>query len=534
VTASTLQLDEAELRALLERIRSQVAAADFLLVAGLAETLRQIAAHLEHSHATIRELKHLLFGPRTEKVQPVGPSAAPAPTAASPGPAPALRGKRPGHGRLAAAQYTGGTTIAVAHQTLPSGCLCPACQRGKLYRYGTPAPVLRFKASVPVTSQTYLLEKLRCNACQAVFTAALPPEAGAHKYDTSVQVAIAEQRYATGVPHNRLAQLQAMAGIPLPTGTQWEVLAPLAATAITVTKALWVEAAQAHLIHNDDTEMVVLDLRRPGAVCEQPIPPKRKGTFTTNLLAEVGSIKIALFRTGWKHAGENLADLFALRDPNLPNPIQMSDALSRNLSEAAPTQQANCLVHARRKVVPHVDYLPSECDFVLKSVQSVYAVELECRKEALTPQARLQRHQKKSGPVMGKLKQWIKAQFDQKKIEPNSAFGKALGYFQEHWKKLTLFLRVAGAPIDNNVAERLLKMAILHRKNSLFYKTNHGAEVGDAFMSLFQTCRLNGANVHHYLTALAEHPDEVKAAPHAWLPWNYPGSPHQPTSNHPP
>ena len=58
-----------------------------------------------------------------------------------------------------------------------------------------------------------------------------------------------------------------------------------------------------------------------------------------------------------------------------------------------------------------------------------------------------------------------------------------------HWARLTLFLRVAGAPLDNNVCERALKMAILHRKNSLFYKTLNGAQVGDLFMSLIHTCR---------------------------------------------
>ena len=56
----------------------------------------------------------------------------------------------------------------------------------------------------------------------------------------------------------------------------------------------------------------------------------------------------------------------------------------------------------------------------------------------------------------------------------------------KHWIRLTLFLREAGAPLDNNVCERALKKAILHRKNSLFYKTQNGARIGDLFMSLIQ------------------------------------------------
>ena len=91
-----------------------------------------------------------------------------------------------------------------------------------------------------------------------------------------------------------------------------------------------------------------------------------------------------------------------------------------------------------------------------------------------------------------------------------------------HWEKLTLFLRQAGAPLDNNVCERALKKAILHRKNSLFYKTQNGARVGDLFMSLIYTCQLNEANPFDYLTQLQRHADQVAASPQLWMPWNYP------------
>lgn len=94
-----------------------------------------------------------------------------------------------------------------------------------------------------------------------------------------------------------------------------------------------------------------------------------------------------------------------------------------------------------------------------------------------------------------------------------------------HWKPLTLFLRQAGAPLDNNICERALKMAILHRKNSLSYKTLNGARTGDLFMCLIHTCRLNGVNPFDYLMAIATHPEAVQLIPKAWLPWNYPRSP---------
>ena len=79
---------------------------------------------------------------------------------------------------------------------------------------------------------------------------------------------------------------------------------------------------------------------------------------------------------------------------------------------------------------------------------------------------------------MEQLHEWLEAQFALKQVEPNSGLGKAITYLLRHWKGLTAFLREAGAPLDNNICERALKRAVLHRKNALFYRTLHGAEAG--------------------------------------------------------
>ena len=90
-----------------------------------------------------------------------------------------------------------------------------------------------------------------------------------------------------------------------------------------------------------------------------------------------------------------------------------------------------------------------------------------------------------------------------------------------HWEPLTLFLRVAGAPLDSSIVERALKKAILHRRNSLFYKTQRGAHVGDLFMSLIYTCQLSHVNPFDYLTTLLRNADRFAREPAEWMPWNY-------------
>jgi hypothetical protein len=164
---------------------------------------------------------------------------------------------------------------------------------------------------------------------------------------------------------------------------------------------------------------------------------------------------------------------------------------------------------------------PEECRYVLETLGGVYHNDTLTRKQELSSEDRLHFHQEHSGPLMNQLHEWMGAQLAEHKTEPNSGLGKAISYLLNHWVKLTLFLRQAGAPIDNNIVERALKKAILNRKNALFYKTVNGAEVGDLFMSLIHTCELNGANPLDYLTQLQRHAAELSAHPAEWLPWNY-------------
>jgi hypothetical protein len=174
---------------------------------------------------------------------------------------------------------------------------------------------------------------------------------------------------------------------------------------------------------------------------------------------------------------------------------------------------------------------PRECQFVLESFREVYRYDAEAEERGLTPEERLRFHQEHSQPVMDALHAWFEAQFNEKKAEPNSGLGEAIGYCLKRWDRLTLFLREAGAPLDSNLVERALKKCILHRKNSLFYKTENGAGVGDLFMSLIHTCDLNDANPFDYLTELQKHATELAQNAAAWMPWNYRQTLQQATAN---
>lgn len=139
----------------------------------------------------------------------------------------------------------------------------------------------------------------------------------------------------------------------------------------------------------------------------------------------------------------------------------------------------------------------------------------------MSPTDRLSHHKKYSQPLLDSLLQWMNKQLDNKLVEPNSNLGKALQYMIKRWSKLTAFCRYEGAPIDNNVVERILKIAIRTRKNAMFYKTSNGAYVAGVMMSLIETCRINQINPRKYLNYLQQNAKEVALQPDKYLPWLY-------------
>jgi transposase len=514
-----ITMTELEREAFLQRMRASANSEDYRRIEGMSYALPEIITLIEQDPMTMRKLRHLLFGARTEKTNHVCPPTTPGtstPEAAKP--------KCKGHGRTKAKDYTGARWVQISHPQVKPGDSCPLCSQGSVRMQKSKALVLRIVGSPPISATGYAMERLRCDTCGEVFTAPAPPEAGTEKYAPSVGVTVALLRYGSGMPHYRLARLQKSLGVPLPESTQWEVMKPLFQRAQPILEQLVAQAANSPLIHQDDTTMRILDLRRPGSATAAQMDPKRKGTFTSNFLAYVESRPVALYFTGWQHAGENLGQVLRKRSANLEPPIQMCDALSRNMSSEFTTFLAHCLSHGRREFVTVAPSFPIECRHVLESLGDVYRVDAQARERELNPEQRLLHHQSHSQPVMEQLKAWMHEQMDSKKVEPNSGLGQAIAYMLKHWDPLTLFLRKAGAPLDNNRCEQALKMAILHRKNSLSYKTLNGARTGDLFMSLIHTCRLNAINPFEYLLAIATHPDAVKLVPQAWLPWNYPKS----------
>jgi transposase len=527
-----------ELQALLKRAEAALDQGDYEHIKAMAEMITYLSRVVEQKGTSAKRLLQMLFGGSTEKTKQVieklkkASDRAEAKSLADAGEgdeSPERTGK--GHGRNGSSAYTGAGKILIPHEYLKSGDPCPECDKGKVYKVKKPSVVLRVRGQAPLEATVFELEKYRCNLCGAVFTATWPEGVGKEKYDAASGSMIALLKYGSGLPFNRLERLQACLGVPLPASTQWEIVDSVANRIYPAFDELKRQAAQGEIVHNDDTVMKVLSLMKENAQKRKATGkpkkkggPQRTGMFTSGLVSVLDGKRIALFMTGRKHAGENLEDLLKKRAAGLKPPIQMCDALSRNVPQEFQSLLANCLAHGRRQFVEVAENFPEECIHVLETLRDVYRNDALTRQQKMTPAERLTFHQTESGPLMDKLHEWFTGQLEEKKVEPNSGLGKAMLYMLRHWKKLTLFLREPDAPLDNNICERALKKVIQHRKNSLFFKTAHGAYIGDLFMSLIHTCQLCEANPFDYLTELQKHSEEIVKNPQDWMPWNYPAA----------
>lgn len=554
-----VEIEMAALQAMVERAKGRLPPDDYELLEGLVQTLLTLVELVRKGRTTIARLRRLIGIRSTEKTAKVlgkpattgagvearaageagrgvpgaenGGAARKSPAAEcsdrpDEGTGSPLASPRKGHGRTPASAYSDACQFEVLHESLRPGDRCPACGRGTLFDLQKPARFLRIVGQPPLVALCWNCQRLRCSGCGSVYTTRAPDPAQGDKHSETAAAMMALLRYGGGIPLYRLEGLQRHLATPVAASTQWDVVHARVAAVEPAHRELCRLAAQGSRVHNDDTYMRILAFmgqRRAALLRSGALPdPERTGIFTTAIVAIAeGGQPIALFFTGRKHAGENLSALLDQRAAELGPPLLMCDALDRNLPKGHRVIESNCMSHGRRHFVDEVENFPEQCGHLLEQLGRVFQVDEICCRRRLSAAERLRMHQRESGPVMEELKLWMEAQLAEKRVEPNSGLGDAIRYMLRRWDKLTLFLRVAGAPLHNNIVERALKKAIRHRRNSLFYLTQRGATVGDIYMTLIHTTELHGGNAFRYLTALMCHPEAVAHNPGAWLPWNY-------------
>lgn len=430
-----------------------------------------------------------------------------------PGSSKKLKSTPQGHGRLSADAYTGANLVTCNHHSHQAGDVCPECERGKLYVVDPNKKVV-IDGQSPFFATVYLLEVLRCALC-GFLTHAQAPRDVSSKYTAATKAVLAYLHYGMGLTYYGIERMQLTQGVPIPQSTQSELVASAAGSVFAITNHLQSVARESDLVIQDDTGVRIIELIQENRTEN----PKRKGMYTTGFVVKTEH-PFVLYISGRQHAGENFDDLMSGRLSETI-PVRVADALKANSDHQAPAEQGKCNAHAFRKFRTLMSLFPDQSSLAMDIYGQVYDNDTYCKSENYTPEQRLAYHQLHSAPLMNDLFSWARAQLNERKVEPNSALGKLLGYLLNHEKGLTLFLRKAGVPIDSNEVERLLKEMIRYRKRSLFFGTCYSACYASAYMSVIATCHMHQVDAIDYLTQLQINEYRVWQDPGRWLPWNY-------------
>ena len=390
--------------------------------------LAQVLEHLRED--TLEESDRQLLMRLVQQVLGPDPGVPPPPTRSTPESEKAVlpattitepETQRRGHGRKPASAYPGAQRIRCADPTRHAGDRC-ACG-GRLYQTRHPALFLRFTGQPLVGATQYEQVVLRCSSCQQRFTAPLPENVPAEKYDASADVAIVMAKYAAGLPFHRLARMQQSFGVPLAESVLWE-------RAEIVANALWsvygyfrLAAAQADVLVGDDTRVQILSCEPENQ--QRAEAGERCGLHTTGVVAQSLAHPrhtIVLYTSGRKHAGENVGDLLRSRSAELAPPLQIGDALAANWSHGFPVIAVKCLAHARRQFTDIKDLFPHECAHVREALATVYRYDAETK--TMKPAERLAHHQRYSAPVMEQRRDWIEEPFQQRAWNPTALWVK--------------------------------------------------------------------------------------------------------------
>lgn len=506
----TIDLSLEDLEGLLQRLEQKALIhTDYPLLIEIIKNLSVIEQKFKNNENTVKKLQKLLFAPKTER------SSLPAELKAI------GTGTPPkGHGKKSADEWVDQPIqiCSHSHQTLEEGQVCPKCGKGNLYQFKKGVRI-RVVANRPLDIERHELERLRCSACGWVYTAVPSADLRAHPDATPEAMSMSVLlRYQSGFPIYRIVIFLAAQGVFLTWTRIWNMIEAAFEVALQIFNVLWRLAANGTLVQNDDTTMRIIDLIKANKTKSKG---ERKAIQTTGLVVQLPEgHSIMLFKTGHKNAGENLEDILSRRtDPSAP--MQMADALTANQPGDHKTVLGACADHFRRGFYDLYNDWTAEVEFLLSRLRKVYKIDAYAKRWKLSPAQRLRLHQRNSKHHMDTIYAWMQRQFDEKLIEPNSSLGKEIKYGINHWEKLTAFLRVEGMPLSNIAVERLLKKAVLHRKNSLSYKTERGALIGDVLMSLIFTTSEAKGNPYRYFTELIKNKQDVKEQPEQWLPWNY-------------
>jgi transposase len=434
--------------------------------------------------------------------------------------------KANGHGRRGSEHWPNAERIHHQHPFLKPGDECPKCEDGTLYPIKEPGVTLVIVASPPLHVQVHTMEKLRCSPCGYIFTAPMP-EVAKQKSTPEANAMVVVNKYYGATPYNRMANLNADFGQPIPR-SELHAMATraLGPAAIAVYESLKLRAAQAYLVSIDDTKVKIIEyIKENRAAAEAGKPLDRPGMHTSALLFhEEDGKKVHLFMHGRNHAGENLHEVLKLRKSEKGEIFLVCDGIASNTFPLSTAEKntGGCWDHLRRKFIELEKDNPTTCKPILDWIGKIYKIDKIAKKKKMSPEERRLYHVERSEIITIRLKEKCEKSLEKDGgVEPNSPLGKAMKYLLNQFTRLTLFLRAPGIPISTCLTEQTLKQPIAVRKLGMFFKNETGAKEGAVASTLIANCLQSDNSSVDFLAELQKNEAVVLANPALWHPDKY-------------
>lgn len=389
---------------------------------------------------------------------------------------------------------------------------CPKCG-GSLYRHVSQV-MIRIVCNKPVERERHICEVAQCKSCGFKKSAdpGFDPGLLVREFSPQAAALLSVCHYYLGVAFKRFETLMSYFHKNFCSSTQWDVVSEAYDRLQPLLLALALYAKEhAKNLRIDDAGAKILNHTRDGTI------------NTTAMYFELpDDHRLSLFYTGAHHGGE-VSDALAKQRKNSQRLVRISDAAAKNfaMKGAESFIDACCNEHAFAYFRALKANHPESYATVAEVYGNVYENDAYCRDHSFSDDERLAYHQKHSTAEMARLRTWALQKLKEQFIEDNSDEGRALNYLANQFLKLTEFLRTPGVPLDTNRVEQFLRVSKRYFRNSSFYKTETGAEVGDGLMSLIRTAVDAKVSPIDYLAWCLENFRDLKKNPQKYFPWEY-------------
>jgi transposase len=169
-----------------------------------------------------------------------------------------------------------------------------------------------------------------------------------------------------------------------------------------------------------------------------------------------------------------------------------------------------CWIHARRYWHQAIDNDPARANHALGYIARLSQIETQLR--AAYPVLNVQgerdfaavaaARQEHSLPILADFKTWLDAENEDRRILPKSPIRSAFTYTLNQWEALCRYTEQGYLSFDNNVAERLVKVPAIGRKNYLFVGSPNGGRSAAVLYSLVSSAKANAVEPFAWLRDL--------------------------------